>query len=72
MQLLARACLTAAATAALMIPSALPALAAPIDCPNGQTATKVSGGWACVNNGGNQSNAQDPKNPNAGKNFFSP
>ncbi len=44
--------------------------AAPIDCPNGQTATKLSGGWDCVNNGGNTSNAEDPKNPNVGKGFF--
>lgn len=46
------------------------ASAAPIDCPNGQTATKVAGGWDCVNRGGNTSNAEDPKNPNVGKGFF--
>lgn len=44
--------------------------AAPIDCPGGQTATKTSSGWDCVNNGGNTSNAEDPKNPNAGKGKF--
>lgn len=43
---------------------------APIDCPGGQTATKVDTGWDCVNNGGNPSNAEDPKNPNAGKGDF--
>lgn len=46
------------------------ASAAPIDCPNGQVATKTASGWDCVNNGGNPSNAEDPKNPNAGKGFF--
>ncbi|WP_454859051.1 hypothetical protein [Promicromonospora soli] len=46
------------------------ASAAPIDCPGGQTVTKVAGGWDCVNNGGNTSNAEDPKNPNVGKGFF--
>jgi hypothetical protein len=46
------------------------ASAAPIDCPGGQTATKVDGGWDCINNGGNRSNAEDPKNPNAGKGDF--
>ena len=44
--------------------------AAPIDCPGGQTATKTSSGWDCVNRGGNTSNAEDPKNPNVGKGFF--
>lgn len=43
---------------------------APIDCPNGQVATKVDGGWDCVNRGGNTSNAEDPKNPNADKGDF--
>lgn len=47
-----------------------PANAAPIDCPGGQTATKVAGGWDCVNKGGNASNAENPKNPNAGKGDF--
>jgi hypothetical protein len=46
------------------------ASAAPIDCPGGQTATKTASGWDCVNNGGNTSNAEDPKNPNAGKGDF--
>jgi hypothetical protein len=40
---------------------------APIDCPGGQTATKTASGWDCVNRGGNSSNAEDPKNPNAEK-----
>jgi hypothetical protein len=42
----------------------------PIVCPDGQTATKVDTGWDCVNNGGNPSNAEDPKNPNADKGDF--
>jgi hypothetical protein len=46
------------------------AFAAPIDCPGGQTATKTASGWDCVNKGGNPSNAENPKNPNAGKGFF--
>ena len=50
--------------------SANAASAAPIDCPGGQTATKVDGGWDCENRGGNTSNAEDPKNPNAGKGDF--
>jgi hypothetical protein len=50
--------------------NATAASAAPISCPGGQTATKVSGGWDCVNNGGNTSNAEDPKNPNVKKGFF--
>lgn len=44
--------------------------AAPISCPAGQTATKTASGWDCVNNGGNTSNAEDPKNPNVGKGWF--
>jgi hypothetical protein len=50
--------------------SASTASAAPIDCPGGQTATKTASGWDCVNNAGNTSNAEDPKNPNAGKGDF--
>ena len=50
--------------------TATAASAAPISCPGGQTATKTSSGWDCVNKGGNTSNAEDPKNPNAGKGFF--
>jgi hypothetical protein len=46
------------------------ASAAPITCPGGQTATKTSTGWDCVNNGGNPSNSEDPKNPNVRKGFF--
>lgn len=55
-----------------LLASAVPASAAPIECPGGQTATKVSGGWDCVNKGGNPSNAEDPKNPKVGKGFSSP
>jgi hypothetical protein len=54
----------------LTLMAAPSASAAPITCPGGQTATKVAGGWDCVNNGGNTSNAEDPKNPNVGKGFF--
>jgi hypothetical protein len=43
---------------------------APISCPGGQTVTKTASGWDCVNNGGNTSNAENPKNPNVGKGFF--
>ncbi|WP_158677276.1 hypothetical protein [Arthrobacter sp. PGP41] len=46
------------------------ASAAPIACPGGQTVTKVDGGWQCINNGGNGSNRENPKNPNAGKDKF--
>jgi hypothetical protein len=38
--------------------------------PGGQTAQRVGGGWDCVNGGGNTSNAENPKNPNAGKGDF--
>ncbi|HCT78283.1 MAG TPA: hypothetical protein DGT23_17245 [Micromonosporaceae bacterium] len=50
--------------------NATSASAAPITCPGSQTATKTSGGWDCVNKGDNTSNAENPKNPNAGKGFF--
>jgi len=50
--------------------NATAASAAPITCPGGQTVTKTADGWDCVNNGGNTSNAENPKNPNAGKGFF--
>lgn len=46
------------------------ASAAPITCPGGQTATKTASGWDCVNQGGNTSNSENPKNPNVGKGFF--
>jgi hypothetical protein len=46
------------------------ASADPIDCPGSQTATKTASGWDCVNAGGNTSNAENPKNPNAGKGDF--
>lgn len=55
---------------AIGLVSATSASAAPITCPGSQTATKTSSGWDCVNNGGNTSNAENPKNPNAGKGFF--
>ena len=54
----------------MIVATAAPAFAAPINCPGGQTATKTATGWDCVNQGGNPSNAEDPKNPNAGKGFF--
>jgi hypothetical protein len=50
--------------------NAAAASAAPITCPGGQTATKTSSGWDCVNKGGNTSNAENPKNPNVNKGFF--
>ena len=46
------------------------AFADPITCPSGQTSTKTATGWDCVNNGGNTSNAEDPRNPNASKGDF--
>lgn len=54
----------------LTIVAAPSASAAPISCPDGQSVTKTSSGWDCVNNGGNTSNAEDPKNPNVKKGFF--
>lgn len=47
------------------------ASAAPITCPGGQTAVAIApSSWECVNNGGNTSNAEDPKSPQADKNKF--
>jgi hypothetical protein len=46
------------------------AFAAPIECPGGQTATKTASGWDCVNKPGKTTSAEDPKNPNAGKDKF--
>lgn len=40
------------------------ASADPITCPNGQTSVHTDSGWACQNNGGNLSNADETKNPN--------
>ncbi|MGH8869743.1 MAG: hypothetical protein ACRDYU_17340 [Actinomycetes bacterium] len=60
----------AALVAGGLFATAVPSSAAPITCPDGQTATKLASGWDCVNNGGNTSNAEDPKNPNVGKGFF--
>jgi hypothetical protein len=52
---------------------ASPAYAAPIECPPGQEAVNPpEGGWVCRNGGGNDSNAEDPKNPNADKGDFRP
>jgi hypothetical protein len=62
--------MTAGLAALGAAPLAMEASAAPIDCPGGQTATKTASGWDCVNNGGNTSNAENPKNPNVGKGFF--
>ena len=62
--------MAAAGFAAAGLVDATVASASPITCPGGQTATKTADGWDCVNNGGNTSNAEDPKNPNAGKGFF--
>jgi hypothetical protein len=38
--------------------------AAPVSCPNGQTAQKVDGGWACVNGGNNTTGACSNKGGN--------
>jgi len=65
-----KASLVASATLGLLLSGTGIASAAPIDCPGGQVATKVAGGWDCMNRGGNTSNADDPKNPDAGKGFF--
>jgi hypothetical protein len=46
------------------------AVADPITCPGGQVSTKTATGWDCVNNGGNTSNAEDPRSPNAEKGDF--
>jgi len=62
--------LTLMAFLTLGLVNATAASAAPITCPGGQTVTKTSSGWDCVNNGGNTSNAEDPKNPNVHKGFF--
>jgi hypothetical protein len=55
---------------ALGVVGSTTASAAPIECPGNQTAERVDGSWQCVNPGGNTSNAEDPKNPNAGKDKF--
>ena len=49
--------LVTAATFGLLLSGTGIASAAPIDCPGGQTATKVATGWDCVNNGGNDTGA---------------
>jgi hypothetical protein len=43
----------AAFMVAALTVSAAAAFAAPITCSGGQTVTKTSDGWTCVNNGGN-------------------
>jgi hypothetical protein len=40
------------------------AQAAPITCSGNQVATKVDGGWDCINNGGNPTGSERTKNPN--------
>lgn len=55
------------AVVALAVSFALPAFsadAAPITCPSPQVATHTADGWDCVNHGGNESGAEDSKNPN--------
>lgn len=52
------------------IAAATAASADPITCPGGQVSTKTATGWDCVNNGGNTSNAEDPKSPQADKDRF--
>lgn len=60
-----------AATAALIGANAHLAFADPITCPSGQVSAQTAPGvWDCVNNGGNTSNAEDPRNPNAAKGDF--
>lgn len=55
-----------AAGALLAAATAGPASAAPITCPEGQTATKTSPGtWECVNKAGKGNpNTEETKNPN--------
>lgn len=66
-----RAVAVSAVVAGLSALAAGPASADPIVCPPGQTSTQVAPSeWQCVNNGGNTSNAEDPRNPNATKGDF--
>lgn len=59
------------AVALLMGTNAHLAFADPITCPAGQVSVQTAPGvWDCVNNGDNTSNAEDPRNPNAGKGDF--
>jgi hypothetical protein len=58
------------AAAGLAIFGAQVAHADPITCPAGQVSVKTATGWDCQNNGGNTSNAEDPRNPNASKGDF--
>lgn len=64
-----RTIVVATVVAGAMSLPALPASAAPIDCPNGQTATKTAEGksWYCENNGGNTSQGGASKNEPKGK-----
>lgn len=52
------------------VAGATAASADPITCPAGQVSVKTAAGWDCQNSGGNLSNAEDPKNPNASKGDF--
>lgn len=61
-------------TAAALLGGAVAATAAfadPITCPAGQVSAQVSPSeWQCVNGGGNQSNAEQPRSPQADKTTF--
>jgi hypothetical protein len=46
------------------------AAADPITCPSGQVSVKTDAGWDCQNNGGNLSNAEDPRSPQKDKGDF--
>jgi hypothetical protein len=60
-----------AALAAAGVATAAAASADPITCPAGQTSVQTGPStWDCVNGGGNTSNAEDPRNPNASKGDF--
>jgi hypothetical protein len=65
-RLLIAACLAAA----VAIGAAGSVGADPISCPDGQTATKTSDFWQCVNNGGNGDHSGDSSNPNGNPNFY--
>ncbi len=41
--------------------------AAPITCPDSQTAVKVGSTWTCQNSAGNNDNSENPRNPNKNK-----
>ena len=48
---------TAAAGGVLVATAAVPASAAPITCPGGQSPERVNGEWVCVNNADNPTGA---------------